>query len=243
MRYVQWRKWSPRVCRLAIHALLASTCIGFPAAVSRPQSKDDWEQSPEAQRFEQQQKADRAELVRINGSGTDPKLRAELLAMGKTDQDIRTRLFALPSAQQSTLAPELEHTDATLTATLKQIVAGHGWPTIALVGLEASQAAALILIHSPDHDFQRRLLPELQRLVERKKIVGGDIATLVDKTLVAEGKPQRFGTQFAWKGDGPMVMDPVEDPEHLDQRREMYLLPPMSLYKRMLAEMYHREVR
>jgi hypothetical protein len=243
MGYDQCRKWVPRQFPLAVSALLAAICIWGSARVSWAQGEDDLERSPEGQRFIARWKANKAELIRINGSGTDAKLRADLLDMGKTDQSVRTKMFALPSAQQDALEPELERTDATLTEKLKQIVASHGWPTIALVGFDASKAAILILIHSPDHDFQRRLLPELQKLVEEKKIVGSDLATLVDKMLVAQGKPQRFGTQFAWKGDGPMVMDPVEDPAHLDQRREIYLLPPMDLYKRMLVEMYHRKVQ
>lgn len=106
-----------------------------------------------------------------------------------------------------------------------------------------SQAATLILIHSPDHDFQQKLLPTLEDLVQQRKIVGEDIATLIDKILVAAGKPQRFGTQFSWCGDGPMVMDRVEDPSHLDERRAMYSLPPMDLYLRGLAAMYHRSVK
>jgi hypothetical protein len=140
------------------------------------------------------------------------------------------------------LIPELQKTDESLTDRLKQIVNSYGWPTIALVGIQASQAAVLILVHSPDHEFQRRLLPELQKLVEEKKIAGSDIATLIDKTLVAEGKPQKFGTQFSWKNNGPMVMNPVEDPEHLDQRRKIYLLPPMDLYKCEMQAMYHRKI-
>lgn len=243
MQYDHYKVRFPRLLLLAASALLAAIWIWAPAHVSRAQGEDDWEQSAEGQRFIARAKAIKAELIRINGAGTDQKLRAELVAMGKTDQGIRMKMFALPNAQQGTLEPELEHTDAALTEKLKHLVASHGWPTIALVGFDAAQAAALILIHSPDHDFQRRLLPELQKLVQEKKIVGSDIATLVDKTLVAEGKPQRFGTQFAWKDDGPMVMDPVEDPAHLDQRREIYLLPPMNLYKRLLAEMYHRKVQ
>ena len=151
-------------------------------------------------------------------------------------------MFSLPNDQQSALIPELQKTDESLTDRLKQIVNRYGWPTIALVGIKASRAAALILVHSPDHDFQRRLIPELQKLVEDRKIAGSDIATLIDKTLVAEGKPQRFGTQFSWKNNGPMVMNPVEDPEHLDQRRKIYLQPPMDLYKCEMQAMYHRKI-
>jgi hypothetical protein len=206
------------------------------------QSVADCEHTPAGQKFEQEETAKKANLTKINGNGTDQKLKAELLAMRKVDQDVRTRMFGSPNSERK-LIPELQKTDATLTERLKQMVASHGWPTIALVGMEASQAAALILIHSPDHDFQRRLLPELQRLVEEKKIVGSDIAVLIDKSLVAEGMPQRFGTQFSWKDAGPMVMSRVEDAERLDERRKIYLLPPMDLYKCFLAAAYHRKIQ
>ena len=181
-------------------------------------------------------------MIRINGSGTSAVLRSRLLKMRDVDQSIRKKLFALPPAEQQELGRKLENTDRQLTNELKKIVADNGWPTISLVGFEACQAAMLILIHSPDHDFQRRLLPTLDNLVQQRKLVGEDIATLTDKLLVADGKPQRSGTQFSWHGNSPMAMDPVEDPSHLDERRELYSLPPMHLYKRGLAAMYHREV-
>jgi hypothetical protein len=37
-------------------------------------------------------------------------------------------------------------------------------------------------------------------------------------------------------------MLPVEDPEHLEQRRAQYLLPPMAEYKKMLADLYHVKI-
>ena len=131
--------------------------------------------------------------------------------------------------------------DERLTAELKQIIHEKGWPTISLVGLRASQDAALILMHSPDHDFQRQLIPELQQLAEDEKIVGSDIAILVDKVLVSEGKPQRFGTQFN-VFNGHAQMAPVEDPAHLDQRRAQYLLMPITDYEKSLAKMYHLKI-
>jgi hypothetical protein len=39
-----------------------------------------------------------------------------------------------------------------------------------------------------------------------------------------------------------MVMNPVEDPEHLNQRRQMYLLPVMDLYKCEMEAIDHREI-
>ena len=127
------------------------------------------------------------------------------------------------------------------TADLKRIVSKNGWPTIALVGLPASENANLILTHSQDHNFQRKLIPKLQQLAEDGKILGSSVAGIVDKVLVSEGKPQRFGTQFKW-ASGLLEMLPVEDPENLEKRRAQYLLPPMTEYKKMLADLYHVKI-
>ncbi|MBA0083533.1 MAG: hypothetical protein HRJ53_00910 [Acidobacteria bacterium Pan2503] len=38
---------------------------------------------------------------------------------------------------------------------------------------------------------------------------------------------------------GKIAIWPVEDPEHLEERRARYLLPPMDVYRKMLGDMYH----
>jgi hypothetical protein len=179
-------------------------------------------------------------LVQKNGNkGTDQELKQRLITMAKQDQAARAFDWSSPATKKT--VERLQSTDERLTAELQQIIHEKGWPTISLVGLKASQDAALILTHSPDHDFQRKLIPELQQLAEDEKIVGSDIATIMDKVLVSEGKPQRFGTQFTIS-DGRAHMDPVEDPAHLDQRRAQYLLLPMTEYKKALAQMYHVKI-
>jgi hypothetical protein len=190
-----------------------------------------------AQTFEQKMEAQVERLVAKHGSGTDKELRKRLVRMAKEDQAVRVpaKISVISEAKQ-------EATDDRLTEELKQIVAAKGWPTIALVGLLASQKAALVLIHSRDHEFQRAMLPKLQELADNGEILGsGDIATIVDKILVSEGKPQRFGTQFKWaNGTGEML--PVEDIQHLDERREKYMLPPIAEYKKLLADMYKLKI-
>lgn len=181
------------------------------------------------------------QLVKKNGEGTDQGLKLRLISMAKRDQEVRQPEYVSENAAGK-LVREMERVDAELTAELKQIVAEKGWPTIALVGLQAADDATLIVIHSRDHDFQKRLVPELQRLAEEGRILGSGIALIVDKILVSEGRPQRFGTQFKFS-DGRGEMLPVDDPAHLDERRAQYLLPPMSEYKKMLAELYHLKVQ
>jgi len=190
------------------------------------------------QNWEVRAEAKAQRLIAKNGTGTDLELQHELLKMRDEDQTIRRTLNDAPEAQKSDVIKEMESTDVRLTTQLKGIVAKDGWPTVSLVGAEASQAAATILVHSADHDWQRQMLPLLRKLVERDRIFGSDIAGLTDRILVSEGKAQEFGTQFK-QIDGRMVMMPVKDPKHLEQRRAKYLLPPMSVYRQLISDMYH----
>jgi hypothetical protein len=137
-----------------------------------PLRSQDWE-------AEGQKKADA--LIKKNGSGTELILQKRLLEMKGKNQAIRHKAFDAPvdEAKEDELFQGYGGSDRKLTAELKEIVQKYGWPTIRLVGMEASQAAALILNHSPDHEFQRELLPKLSKTVEQDEIVGSDLARLL----------------------------------------------------------------
>lgn len=94
---------------------------------------------------------------------------------------------------------------------MKTIVAAHGWPTIALVGIDASNGALLMLTHSHDHAWQLSLLPQLEKLANTDKIDGSALAPVIDVQLISEGKPQRYGERFK-AAEGKMEMYVVEDP-------------------------------
>jgi hypothetical protein len=179
------------------------------------------------------------ELIHKNGPGTDTPLRSRLLKMRSEDQSVRDFSHG---QQTSTMIKNMMQqqlsTDARLTRELKRIVEQKGWPTISLVGIDASNSAMLILTHTRDHDWQRQLLPELQLLADADKIDASALALVVDKEFVAEGRLQRYGSQFKF-ANGAMAMYAVEDPSGLDQRRAKALLPPMVFYKQMLSQMYH----
>jgi hypothetical protein len=181
-------------------------------------------------------------LMKQWGTGIDPALHEKLHAMFVRDQDARKFMTTLPQAQWTdSLAKHQQDVDAALTLQLKQIVATRGWPTFRMVGVDASGQAMLILNHSRDHAWQNKMVPQLERLAENGVIDGSDLAMFVDKALVAAGKPQRYGMNFKFV-DGKMQMYAVEDPEHLAERRERAMLPPLEVYKRLLAEIYHLKV-
>jgi len=181
------------------------------------------------------------ELIDLNGPGTNAALRDELLKMRDEDQNARG-LGSAKVAGPVQIASNLAEIDAALTAQLKTIVEGSGWPTIAMVGIDASNAAMLVLTHTHDHAWQESLLPQLESLADHKKIEGSALAFVIDKDLVAKHQLQRYGTQFKSLDDGMIAMYGVEDPAELDKRRAMVMLPPLEVYEQQLATMYHRKV-
>lgn len=185
------------------------------------------------------------ELVRLNGKGTDAALRKRLLAIGTRDQQVREAFYTMfakgaKPADVEAVNRKVAETDLELTRELKEIVAQSGWPIIRLVGAEASSAATIMLVHSPDKEFQRRMLPELEALFAKDQIIGSDLAVLIDNLLIEDGKPQRFGTKFEVV-NGEAVLGPVEDPDpkHLDELRARYMLPSVEEFKKGFGQAFH----
>jgi hypothetical protein len=181
--------------------------------------------------------ARRNDLITQNGPGTDAPLRDELLKMRTKDQTARG-FISQPSASEQGLGQSLAATDVQLTIELKGIVDQKGWPTISLVGIEASNAAMLVLTHTPDHAWQLQLLPTLEQLADAGKIDPSSLALVVDKELVSQGQLQRYGSQFK-AVNGGMAMYGVEDPDRLDKRRAQALLSPMKEYRELLEQTFH----
>jgi hypothetical protein len=152
------------------------------------------------------------------------KLASRINKMAEVDQQMRTRVQAGGEWDLSI--------DKTNTEELKSIIDEFGWPTIDLVGEEASNNAWLLAQHA-DHDleFQKEVL---DLLIERRgenpnSIRASNIAYLTDRILVAEGKEQEFGTQFKIGDDG-LTLRPVRDFKNVNERRFEYGLDEIERY-------------
>jgi hypothetical protein len=229
---------STRVWVLGLAVVISAST---PAAFSQPQSApaataaapSDWKADVERRR---------ADLIAKAGPPTDTALRDQLLKMRDEDQQARGVDAASRAKGRVEVATNLNAIDDALTAQLKVIVQSRGWPTVGMVGLDASNAAMLVLTHTRDHAWQVSMLPLLENLADQKKIDGSALALVIDKELVFEGKLQRYGTQFKSMDDGTIAMYSVEDPGGLDRERAEVMLPPIDIYKGMLADMYHLKV-
>ena len=162
-----------------------------------------------------------------------PELRESLLEMGRKDQAIRS---PHPDFQDPKVVEKFLAADASNLARLKKIVAEHGFPTPSMVGQDGFNAAWLLVQHAdPDPAFQQAML---EQMVEKRLLSGEHLALLTDRVLRAQGKPQRYGSQFTPE-DGRQVPQPIEEPlDKLDERRASMGMMPFDDYRCSIEVMY-----
>ena len=152
----------------------------------------------------------------------NPELRDELLAMMAEDQAVRTGI-APPGDDRTAeeLFADWDATDARNQARMEEILDEHGWPGWSLVGEDGALAAWVIIQHADLWpELQERGLTMLMGAVEADDASPGDLAYLIDRVRVAKGLPQVYGTQVGADETGELApRTPIEDPEHVDERR------------------------
>jgi uncharacterized protein DUF6624 len=164
----------------------------------------------------------------------DALLRRELLAMCDVDQKVRENFGSHMSA--ATVA-EMQAVDARHTSRMRAIVAKHGWPGRSLVGDDGAHAAWLLVQHA-DSAFMAQCLPLMKSAVAAGQAFAKDYVYLLDRVRMQQGKPQIYGTQFTSAADGKLVLHPIEDAEHVDERRRAVGLPSMAEQERVIREVY-----
>src|SRR5207247_8744528 len=121
---------------------------------------------------------------------------------------------------------ELRAIYALNTERLRAMVAEIGWPTRSKVGPAAEHVAWLLVQHA-DHNvaFQRHCLALMER-ESGDEVCANHLAYLEDRIRVAEGRPQRYGTQLNMTDHGLDVKE-LEDPANVDERRQRLGLEPI----------------
>ena len=130
------------------------------------------------------------------------------------------------------------HVDEVNLTNLKHIINQDGFPTTAMVGLDGVDAAFLLTTHADsDSSFQAKIFKIVTPRLRRNEIDGNQFALLTDRVLVAQGKPQRYGTQFEGLGD-QMKPKPIQDEAHVDERRRALGLISIKNYTCVLHAVY-----
>lgn len=153
------------------------------------------------------------------------------------DQAVRewTVLSSLSYDEIVAYSTEMALTDSLNQVTVFGILDKEGWP--ARLSDKANQAIWLVIDHS-DLATRRKYLDLVKAKAEEGVLDKSDYATLNDRVLMEEGKPQIYGTQikitgtiiFGEEQTLPMYLWPVEDPAALDSLRSSIGLPPIEEY-------------
>jgi hypothetical protein len=163
-------------------------------------------------------------------SGSNRRLRAELLEMRDVDQQMR--MLGMQYLRLMDVDVDVRN-----TARMKEIIAAYGWTGKSLVGAEGADAAWLLVQHA-DHDraFQKQCLQLLDQAVQNGEADPRHLAYLTDRVRVAEGEFQVYGTQFRSFTE-PF---PIEAAEQVDERRAQVGLEPLAEYAERMRQLSNR---
>lgn len=143
-------------------------------------------------------------------------------------------LASLSATELEAYTVEMHQIDSLNQLAVFGILDKMGWPD----GLseKADDAIWLVIDHS-DIESRKKYLPLIRQQVEEGNVSATDFATLNDRILMEEGKPQIYGTQVKMLAD--IVGDqstisvflwPVEDAAALDSLRASIGLLPITEY-------------
>lgn len=140
-------------------------------------------------------------------------LAAGLVRRADEDRRLTAQAQAVPTRHRRDLLQECHRENA---EALKAIVAKYGWPTVDMVGDEASTAALMILLHAQDLGFQLFCRDLIAEAVEDGRCPAVHHAYIADHCAVEQGQPQFYGTRI-----DPWTMRPYEirRPENVEERR------------------------
>jgi hypothetical protein len=157
----------------------------------------------------------------------DRTLRAELLRRAAHDKELRLAVRAHHS--KNNLA-RIREADRENTAWLASVVRSHGWPGVSLVGVKAAHAAWLLAQHADASPaIQQEFHAALAAAVAKGDAAARDLAYLEDRVRIHAGRPQLYGTQFVVNVAAGFHPHPIEDIEHLAERRAQVGLEPFHV--------------
>lgn len=113
---------------------------------------------------------------------------------------------------------EVAPIDADNTAWLKRHIPRDGWFRRSRDGEPTVNGAFLIVQHSGDQAWMKQVLARMEPLARQGEVSGYNYALLYDRTALADGRLQRYGSQLGCEA-GKFDFSPMEDRAGVDARR------------------------
>jgi hypothetical protein len=159
----------------------------------------------------------------------DEQLRQDLLTMVADDLSLREALVSDGSLFEG-YHPRMQQMHSRNAERLLGIIQLKGWPGHSRVGEDGAEAAWMIVQHAiAEPELQRQALTLIKEAAQRGEAQLWQVAMLEDRIRMLEGRPQLYGTQLDWDGNGEMSPYPeIEDVEEVDERRRGVGLGPLQ---------------
>jgi hypothetical protein len=152
----------------------------------------------------------------------DQKYRMQLNAAG-------TR-YGWDSKQVKDLTVSINKADSLNILKVSRILDERGWLGSDVVGSNGNFGLFLVVQHA-SLEIQEKYLPLLQEAVKKGKAQPSNLALLTDRIAIRSGKKQIYGTQIQQSPDTFIYsIFPLEDPDHVDERRVKMGLGPLADY-------------
>lgn len=111
-----------------------------------------------------------------------------------------------------------------------RILDERGWLGPDVVGPTGSSALFLVIQHA-NIATQEKYLPMMREAVKAGRASGNNLALLEDRVLMRNGNRQIYGSQIGRDPEsGEHFLSPLEDPDHVDERRASVGLGPIADY-------------
>ncbi len=180
----------------------------------------------------------------------EPALRQELLTMWAVDQRDRFLLREkVATLNNNWGAPELkpyyqalDKHDSLHYVRIQEIVKQQGWPKISAVGKDGSFAAWAVVQHAKQVLFQKECINAMKLLLANKEVSPVEYAELVDRVQMNQKLKQVYGMAIMKDSETPGFY-PIEDEEHVDQRRKAIGLEPLAVAAHLSGFKYKKPVK
>ncbi len=124
---------------------------------------------------------------------------------------------------------------------VEEIISKYSWLGYNIVGLKGNKTLFLVIQHA-DIEIQKKYFPIMKEAVNEGNAENSDLALLIDRIAVSEGKKQIYGSQMGYnKEKGVYYLKPLIKPSEVDKRREEVGLEPIADYISIYGLLWNKE--
>jgi len=180
------------------------------------------------------------ELIKVNKDKSEANLNKplarELDSIYTEDQKYRMMIddtlnkYGHGSKELGLLWRTIEEKDSINLIKVKAILDQYGWLGSDVIGEQGNSTLFLVIQHS-DLNTQEKYLPMMKEAVKTGKARAADLALLIDRVEMNNGRPQVYGSQITMK-DGKYEIYKILDEPNVNNRRAEVGLQPLEQYVR-----------